>query len=102
MAKGNVAKDRVFQKIQDAFGDAVIGVYDKKLYVWEQDEGEKVQIAISLTCPKNPVAVNTPTTGGGFDFSGDNEVVAPEKFVPAEVTQEEKETIEALMARLGL
>jgi hypothetical protein len=48
------------------------------------------------------VAVNTPTTGGGFDFSGDNEVVAPEKFVPAEVTQEEKETIEALMARLGL
>ena len=102
MAKGSLAKDRVTTKLQEVFGADFIGVYDKKLYVWAQDEGEKVQIAISLTCPKNPVAVNTPTVAGGFDFSGDNDVVAPSTFTPAEITQEEKDNIADLMTRLGL
>jgi hypothetical protein len=102
MAKGALAKDRVLSKLQETFGSDVIGIYDKKLYVWAQDEGEKVQIAISLTCPKNPVAVTTPTVAGGFDFSGDNEVVAPSTFVPAEITQEEEDNLARMMERLGL
>lgn len=102
MAKGSLAKDRVTAKLQEVFGADFIGIYDKKLYVWAQDEGEKVQIAISLTCPKNPVAVTTPTVAGGFDFSGDNEVVAPSTFVPAEITQEEEDNLARMMERLGL
>lgn len=102
MAKGTLAKERVITVLEKAFGADYIGVYDKKIYVWAQDEGEKVQVAISLTCPKNPVGVTVPTTGGGFDFSGDNVVIAPSKFEPAEITQEEKDNIQELMRRLGL
>lgn len=90
------------KQLQELFGIDFIGVYDRKLYVWAQDEGEKVQIAISLTCPKNPVTITTPTVAGGFDFSGDNEVVAPSTFVPAEITQEEEDNLARMMERLGL
>lgn len=102
LAKGQMAKDAVLAKIQAAFGADVIGVYDKKLYVWANDGGEKVQVAISLTCPKNPVGVIAGVSDGGFDFSGDNTVIAPPKFEPAEITEEEKANIAELMARCGL
>ena len=102
MAKGAIAKDRALDIIQKAFGTDWIGVYDKKAYVWAQDDGEKVQIAISLTCPKTPVAVNVPTAGGGFDFSGTDEVVAPATFEPVEITQEEQDNVLKLMKELGL
>ena len=88
--------------MEKAFGADWIGIYDKKAYVWAQDEGEQGHIAISLTCPKNPVAVNVPTAGGGFDFSGNNEVIAPTKFEPAEITPEETDNILKLMRELGL
>jgi hypothetical protein len=102
MARGQVAKDTVLSKIQSAFGDSVIGIYDKKLYVWADDAGEKVQVAISLTCPKNPVGENIAEVNGGFDFSGANTVIAPTKFEPAEITQEEQDRIATMMAQLGL
>lgn len=102
MAKGQVAKDSVMAKIETLFGKDVVGVYDKKLYVWADDAGEKVQIAISLTCPKNPVGEVAGVSDGGFDFSGDNVVIAPTKYEPAEISDEEKQNIADLMARLGL
>lgn len=102
MAKGATAKNNVIKKLKEVFGEDYIGEYDKKYYVWAQDDGEKVQIAISLTCPKNPVETVTPTLNGGFDFSGDNEVVTSTKFEPAEITQEEQDNIAELLARLGL
>ena len=33
MAKGNIAKDKVIEKIAQAFGQDWIGVYEKKAYV---------------------------------------------------------------------
>ena len=60
MAKGNIAKDKVIEKIAQAFGQNWIGIYDKKAYVWSEENGEKIQVALSLTCPKVPVgAVDT-------------------------------------------
>ena len=43
MAKGNIAKDKVIEKIAQAFGQNYIGIYDKKVYVWSEENGEKVQ-----------------------------------------------------------
>ena len=40
-------------KLKEAFGENYIAEVDKKHYVWADDAGERVQIAISLTCPKN-------------------------------------------------
>ena len=52
MAKGNIAKQNVAKKIAEVFGSDFVGEFDKKLYLWSEENGEKVQIAISMTCPK--------------------------------------------------
>ena len=55
MAKGTIAKESVVLKIREAFGADFIGEVDKKVYLWAKENGEKVQIALSLSCPKNPI-----------------------------------------------
>ena len=104
MAKGAIAKQNVVNKLQAAFGADYIGEYDKKWYVWSQENGERVQIAISLTCPKVPVEVaNAPVTGD-FNFEDDapNVVVAAGGYQPAEITDDERDKVRDLMKALGL
>ena len=107
MARGANAKIEVINTIAKAFGDKFIGEYDKKIYVYANDGGEQVQIAISLTCPKNPieVAANVDIDGGDWDFSDNaptNTKVAVANAGPAEITEEEKTNIASLMEKLGL
>ena len=107
MAKGAIAKEEVVKKISEAFGSNCIGEFDKKVYVWANDGGEQVQIAISLTCPKNPIQVDTtvPTNAGDWDFSDNpivNTTVAVANAAPAEITEEEKANIADLLLKLGL
>lgn len=106
MAKGQEAKDRVVQKIKEIFGTDFIGEVDKKIYVYSQEKGERVQVAISLTCPKIPVNISgvpIPNFSGGMDFENmDTAIVASESYVPTEISEEEKQTVADLMARLGL
>lgn len=104
-AKGTIAKQNVVKKIQEIFGADFIGEIDKKIYVWTQENGERVQIALSLTCPKTPVSVSNyvPTFGGGMDFEAmDTATAVSETLAPAEITDEERQTIADLMAKLGL
>ena len=107
MAKGAIAKEEVVKKISEAFGSSFIGEFDKKVYVWANDGGEQVQIAISLTCPKNPIQVDTTVTtnAGDWDFSDNpkvNTTVAVASAAPAEITEEEKSNIANLMASVRL
>ena len=107
MARGNIAKESVIKKIANEFGADFIGEYDKKVYVWANDGGERVQIAISLTCPKTPIQVdmNVSAGGGDWDFSDDapkNTTIAVASAAPAEITEEEKSNLADLMSRLGL
>ena len=107
MARGANAKIEVQQKIASIFGDNFIGEYDKKIYVWANDGGEMVQIAISLTCPKNPIQVDTSisTDGGDWDFSDNpkvNTTIAVMDAAPAEITDEEKANIAELLVKLNL
>lgn len=104
MAKGSNAKMAVQKKIAETFGDAYIGEYDKKLYVWANDGGEMVQIAISLTCPKVPVQISNAPVSGDFNFEDDtpNVVVAAGAFQPAEITDEERARVNDLMRLLNL
>lgn len=103
MAKGTIAKENVVEKLKTAFGADYIGEFDKKIYLWADDGGERVQIAIAMTCPKNMVnTVDTKTLNynKGRDFSSDDTViVAPEKV---EISEQEKEDVRKLMQRLGL
>lgn len=106
MAKGAEAKANVVKKLQAAFGADFVGEYDKKVYVWAMENGEKIQIAISMTCPKNPIGVVNPASmdfGGDLDFENMGApVVAQTSFEPAEISEDEKQTVADLMAKLGL
>ena len=93
MAKGSEAKEYVIRKIKETFGEDFVGEQDKKIYVWGQEGGEKVQIAISLTCPKNPI--------GSFNFE-EQEKILEEENKTVEITEEEKIKIDELMKGLGI
>lgn len=107
MARGNDAKIAVVNKIAAAFGGDYIGEHDKKYYVWASENGERIQIAISLTCPKTPieVATNLVEPDGDWDFSDDKPKATPvvvANAAPAEITEQELQNLSDLMARLGL
>ncbi len=101
MARGTMAKTAVENKIREAFGSDFVGVSDKKLYVWADDEGERVQIAISLTCPKVPLGGATISEGINFDDMP-TQAASPVDFKPAEMTSEEVDNVRKLLQELGL
>lgn len=105
MAKGAVAKQAVINRIAEAFGTDFIGEVDKKVYVWASENGERVQIAMALTCPKTPVETADATGGGDWNFedapAATGTVAAPTKTA-AEISEAEKKNIADLMSRLGL
>ena len=74
---------------------------DKKYYIEAPENGEMVQIAINMTCPKNPVAVSGAPVmrSGGIDFEAEPVLTAPKT---TEVSEEERQTVVDMMRRLGL
>lgn len=92
--KGSVAKLFVENKIKEMFGENFIGSADKKLYVLADDGGQKVQIAISLTCPKVGLDIE------GKGFVDDIGTYTGEPVI--EITPEEEANIETLIKKLNL
>lgn len=90
------------KKIISALGDDYVGEFDKKLYTWADDGGNKVQISIALSCPKVFRGVeesDSPVLN--FD-DDDNGSLGTQEFKPADITQEEQDTLVSLMEKLGL
>lgn len=101
MAKGSNAKIDVENTIRNAFGDRFLGTAEKKLYVQADDgNGEMVQVAITLTCPKVPYMAGGAE--GGLDFANMPATGSATEFKPAEITVEETENIRKMLAELGL
>lgn len=101
-AKGQTAKQRVAEILAKTFGEDYIGEFDRKYYIWANDGNEKVQIAIALTCPKVYRGIEeTSPTALNFD-DDDDEGSTGTKFKPAEISQEEEDTLKILMEKLGL
>jgi hypothetical protein len=120
--KGTVAKAKIIETIKKALGADFIGEIDKKVYVWADDGGERIQVALSLTCPKVPIdldmmpsAETAKAAPAEFTWNAvaEKEICAwgikpaaftePKAFTPpAEKSKEERDRIEALMVRLGL
>ncbi len=97
MARGNLAKEQVTKTIIDAFGNSFITVADKKIYVWSEENGEKVQVAISLTCPKTPVAIAENISTNGLEVTTENDTPAQVNISP-----EDQEQINRLKEMLGI
>jgi hypothetical protein len=106
MARGANAKIQVENIIKEAFGENFAGIADKKLYVWADDGGERVQIAIAMTCPKTNVDFGE--TGGFIEPGATTGIVGSYASKPiesrpiVEMTPEEQENIATLIAKLGL
>lgn len=102
-AKGTIAKQKVAQKIAEIFGADFVGEIDKKLYLWSEENGEKIQVAISMTCPKNPIAsaefVAPTPSNENWNFEDMPQAIPTPKV---EITKEEEKNIADLMAKLGL
>ena len=96
MAKGAAAKQAVEDKIRNAFGKDFIGVdtSSKKIYVQAEEDGEMVQVAISMTCPKTKFSVE------GDSFPEGN-FGTPDTYVPAEMTENEMDNVRRLIQELG-
>lgn len=101
-AKGTEAKNLVISKIKEAFGEDYILTEGSKVYVWAEDGANgRVQIAMTLTCPKVMVGECAPVAvvGNQLDF----EAELPHAQVDsAQITEQEKNNIEELMKRLNL
>lgn len=65
MAKGAEAKELVSISIQELFGQNFLGIQDKKLYILSEENGEPIQVAIQMTCPKVNFGGEVATREGG-------------------------------------
>lgn len=96
--RGDAAKDLITKTILSTFEGSFVS--DKKIYISVNDgsSGEVVQIAVSLTMPKTPIAGggdNAPSTSssGGAPAT---------EFTPTELAPEDKAKIEDLKRKLNI
>ena len=97
--KGAEAKLEITNKILELFPGSF--KYDKEIRIPVIENGEEVQIKVSLTAAK----VNVERDGGVLDFTKKTETTAqttsaaPQSFEP---TEEEKNIVNDLISKLGL
>lgn len=91
-ARGSVSKETITAKIMEVFPNAF--KYEKELRVPMEEDGERVEIKIVMTCAKTNV-------GGEADsatLTQSGEIQTESR----EMTEEEKQNVVDLMAALGL
>lgn len=93
MAKGAIAKTEVIAKIKEIFPEAF--EYGKELRIPLEEDGQRVEIKVALTCAKTNVGGDGASVESGIESNvAVNVTAAP--------TAEEKQNIADLMDRLGL
>lgn len=91
-AKGTTAKANLLEKFKTALGSDFVGidVDGKKAYFWSSENGERMQVYITMTVPKTPLAgSNTP-----------KEIVFDDDKTP--IGADEQATLDRLMKELNL
>lgn len=102
--KANI-KEYINQKLQEVFGQDYIGTVNDKIYIWAPDGDSKMQIAISLTCPRTPIEVvntaqlNYDSEGIDFEAIGKKVLVDNNKL---KFSPQEQETLDILIKKLKL
>ena len=97
MAKGALSKDKVKEKILEAFEGSFIN--DKEIRIPFIENGEQIEIKVALTCAKEVIGAGTPastsveTTASAFPTPA-----APAQKV--EATEEEKQRLKELVAKM--
>lgn len=94
MAKGTIAKTNLLERFKAALGKDFAGMDadGKKAYFWSNENGEKMQVCVTMTVPKNPVVNVAP-----------QEMTFDDDAVPvATLDEKEQATLERLMKELNL
>lgn len=108
MAKGAEAKQKIANKLAEVFGKNWIGEYDKKYYIWSEENGERIQVAVSMTCPKNPIEIkenmriDIDNDNENWDWENSSITKESKSNISVEITEEEKKKLAELMTKLGL
>lgn len=104
--KGDEAKNKIIEKIKEAFGQNFVGIQDKKLYIVQQENGESLQFAISITMPKTGIETTTVQSIAvdSFSLGTEKEVIVSQPTLANshEMREKEQETVRKLMSELGL
>ena len=101
MAKGAEAKNALIKRFITAVGKDYAGTEnDKDYYFWSQENGEKIQIKVTMTCPKTPVEFNG--NGGDLNFDDDTGGSTAPAASPMKMSEDEAATLERLMKELDL
>lgn len=101
-AKGSEAKRIIFSKLQEIFPDSFFEEQDKILRIPINENGENVEIKVSLTAAKVNLGNNAPKSAFESSPSILSNTKATTSTVDIEPTEEEKENISKLIASLGL
>ena len=101
MAKGQITKDIITEKILETFKGSF--KYDKEIRIPYIENGEEIQIKCVLTCAKINV-----DAGGENAIPGETQKILSEDKTQItnketiEITQEEKNNVSKMLAALGL
>lgn len=106
MAKGQIAKTAVASKIIEFFGkDAFLYNDGKEIRINTTENGEPVQIKLTMTCAKTPVSCGDEAVfASAFDIVAQptgGEVSKP-KAAPTQATPQEQENVSNLLNELGI
>lgn len=100
MAKGSQSKEIIKNKILEIFEGSFLYDNEKEIRIPMVENGEEIEIKVTLTCAKVNVGDaamhNAKVTTESIDFTKDNvaSVIEP--------TEQEKENVKNLLARLNL
>lgn len=103
MAKGQLAKESIKNKILEVFDGAFTYSNGKELRIPWDENGSLVQIKIAMTCAKDnvdPSGENIAPAAVAKEEGPVSNFPAPHKRT--EVTEEEKQNVEDLLKALGL
>lgn len=105
MAKGSESKASIFKKLMETYPDSFWEDQDKILRIPLTENGEVIEIKVTLTAAKNNLREGA-AAASAFTAPSAEEVAsfmpAPDSTVKTEVTEEEKERVAQLLASLGL
>jgi hypothetical protein len=103
-AKGTIAKENIKKEIINLFGQDKAFEVDKKIYINTTENGEPIQIALTMTCPKTFIESDgyAAVSSNALDFEDDSSSIGKPAKNNVEISDEEKQNIKDLMERLGL
>lgn len=108
MAKGQIAKTAVASKIVEFFGkDAFLYNDGKEIRINTTENGEPVQIKLTMTCAKTPVSCGDEAVfTSAFDIVADAQPtggeVSKSEAAPTQATPQEQENVSNLLSELGI